>query len=261
MTMIFKVKEILDLFYPIGLEEMDSVRFMNRIDTKYIFSARRLPELLKMMDGVYRVLEINGYRISSYSTTYFDTPDYQFFNQHVTGKSERYKVRYRKYDSTGITFLEVKKKTKKSRTIKWRIENDLSDNTCDDLAIKFIMKHIPDDTKVLAPVLTNCFKRITLVCLNIPERITLDFDLLYSGTNGNNTEIPFIAIAELKSESVAIRSPFSNLVKQLSIYPTGFSKYCLGDAILYDLPRKNILKPKLLLINKIENEYNGSFNT
>jgi hypothetical protein len=112
----------------------------------------------------------------------------------------------------------------------------------------------------LKPVITNSFKRITLVGNEMPERITLDIDLSYSGTDGQSSGLPFIAIAELKSEGLAIRSPFSSLVKKLSVYPAGFSKYCVGNAIIYDIPRKNILKPTLLLINKIENECNRSIS-
>ena len=125
-------------------------------------------------------------------------------------------------------------------------------------AIKFINKHIPGISKALKPVIKNSFKRITLVGIEIPERITLDLDLSFSGIDGQSSGMPFIAIAELKSEGLAIRSPFSALVRRLSVYPAGFSKYCIGNAIIYDIPRKNILKPTLLLINKIENECNRS---
>jgi hypothetical protein len=40
----------------------------------------------------------------------------------------------------------------------------------------------------------------------------------------------------------------------MSIYPAGFSKYCIGTALLNNSLKKNILKPKLLKIKSIENE-------
>lgn len=258
--MISEIKNILDNFNSVRLEEMDKVKLMDRVDTKYLIPANRVPDLLDMMCGRYRVLEINGKRISSYCTVYLDTPDYIFFNQHVTGRPGRIKVRFRSYDSTGITYLEIKKKTKKNRTVKWRVENSLAGDTCTESAIDFINTHVPFNSEVLKPVLINNFKRITLAGFDTPERITIDLDLSFTSPDGRSVELPLISIVELKSEGIATRSPFARLIKQISAYPTGFSKYCIGCAMLHELPMKNILKPKLLLLNRIENEYNGSLS-
>jgi len=70
--MLPEIKVILDSFNPVRLEEIDRVRLMDRIDTKYVFPASRVLDLLYLMDGNYSVLEVNGYRISDYTTTYFD---------------------------------------------------------------------------------------------------------------------------------------------------------------------------------------------
>lgn len=258
--MISEIKDILDSFNSVRLEEMDKVRLMDRVDTKYLIPANRVPDLLNMMSGRYRVLEVNNNRISSYTTIYLDTPDYIFFNQHVTGRTGRIKVRFRSYNSTGITFLEIKKKTKKNRTVKWRTENSLSDNTCSESAIEFINTHIPFNSESLKPVLANSFKRITLAGFDIPERITIDIDLSFTEPEEKSIELPLVAIVELKSKGFAVRSPFSRIIRQISAYPTGFSKYCVGCALLHDMPLKNILKSKLLLLNRIENEYNGSLS-
>ena len=110
--MISEITNILNSFAAVSLEGMDNVRLMDRIDTKFVLPAQQILDLLELMTEKYRVLEINGHRISSYDTTYLDTPDYMFFNQHVTGRIERSKIRFRNYNSTGITFLEIKRKTK-----------------------------------------------------------------------------------------------------------------------------------------------------
>ena len=258
--MISDVINILNSFNSIRLEEMDKVRLMDRFDTKYLLPANRVPDLLQMMQPGYRVLEINKFRISSYTTVYLDTPDFTFFRQHVTGRTGRIKVRFRSYHSTGITFLEIKKKTKKNRTVKWRIENSFSGSCCNESASEFINRHVPFNPEVLNPVLTNNFNRITLVGFNIPERVTIDMDLHYTGLKEKTAGLPLVAVVELKSEGFAARSGFSKMIRQLSVYPTAFSKYCIGNALLYDLPLANILKPKLLLLNRIENEYNGSLS-
>ena len=255
MTTIPVLNDILESFVSVGLEDMGTVKFMDRVEIKYVFPTRRISDLLNLMDGRYKVLEINNFKFSGYNQTYFDTPEFLFYYQHVTRRHERNKVRLRQYESTGVTFLEVKKKTMKGRTIKWRIENTLTGNASDGCANDFIHKHIPYLKDGLKPVLESSFKRITFAGFDVPERITLDLNLSFKGEKGEIAELPFLAIAELKCNGLGCRTPFAALMKKLSVYPTGFSKYCIGSTIVNDVPHKNILKPKLMQIKKFENEY------
>ena len=246
---------------PIGLDAIGSVRFMNRFDTKYVFSIKKIGDLISILDGKYKVLHINNLRTFPYHTTYFDTPDYMFYYQHLRGELERNKIRYRKYENTGTSFLEIKKKTNKRRTIKWRILNKHSPGSFDDPAVDFIREYLPINLTLLKPVLINRFTRTTLIGLESNERITLDYNISFSETaNGEQTELPYLAVVELKKEGFSRCSLFNNLIKQLNIHPTGFSKYCIGNAILNDFLRKNMIKPKLLLLNKIENKYHRSYS-
>jgi hypothetical protein len=247
---------LLNAFEPIGLNEMDSVKLMNRVETKYLFSVNKLPELLSKLDMNYRVLETDQLRTFPYHTTYLDTSDYLFFRHQMTGKLSRYKVRFRRYVSSGISYLEIKKKTNKNRTIKWRIRNYSESNHPDSDATKFIIKHLPFKELELAPVLINRFTRITLVGKTLNERLTLDYNLEFASPGGNEKGLPFLAIAELKRDGFSSHSPFVAIMKQFGIHPNGFSKYCIGNSIVRQMPRTNILKSKILLINKIENEFN-----
>lgn len=112
---VSKVRTALNEMQSISLSEMDSVELMNRFDTKYIFSAERLLEILTLVKNDYRVLEVKGVRLNRYNNLYFDTSDYKFFNEHHNKKANRLKVRYRKYADSGVTFFEVKKKTIKTK--------------------------------------------------------------------------------------------------------------------------------------------------
>ncbi|OFY67960.1 MAG: hypothetical protein A2V64_11655 [Bacteroidetes bacterium RBG_13_43_22] len=256
MTQLTPISEALTSFSHISLDEMDNVRLMNRTDTKYVVSVNRLPGLLAKMNGDYRILEINGNRVFSYLTTYLDTGDYLFFNHHITGKLSRNKVRFRRYEATGITFLEVKKRTNKNRTVKWRIENNLpSDGIFDAAACEFINRHVPQRPLVLQPVLTNTFRRITFVGAEVKERITLDYNISFTNPEGRNAALQKIAVVEVKKDMFTDRSFITAILKESAVYPTGFSKYCIGSAVLNEHLRKNILKPKLLMINKLEYEY------
>jgi hypothetical protein len=252
---------LLNSFEAIGLDEMESVSLMNRLETKYVFSARKLPYMLDYLSGSYKVLEIDNKRTFPYHTTYLDTPDYLFYTQQVRGKLNRHKIRYRIYESTGLSFLEIKKKTNKNRTIKWRIQNSLS-SSCPDLdASLFIKEYIPYNLPGLQPVLINGFSRITLVGVDSRERVTLDFNLSFTSHEGRKSELPFLAIAELKRERHSCQSQIGIIMKQRGIQPNRFSKYCIGSTLIRNMPRKNTLKSNLLLINKIENEYNNSSGT
>ncbi|MGD0581659.1 MAG: polyphosphate polymerase domain-containing protein [Bacteroidales bacterium] len=249
------ISEILSSFPAITLPELDSYMLMNRVDTKYVFSASRIPGILKDLDGRYRTLEIDSLRVFPYHTTYFDSEDWMFFRQHVKRRGVRSKVRFRKYEQTGTQFLEVKRRTNKLRTEKWRILKEInSAGGFDEESLNFIMRHVARDTPHLKPVVVNRFKRITLTSETSEERVTIDFDLIFSDPEGNSFSVPAIGVIERKRIDFSNRSPLAETLKKNFIYPTGFSKYCLGTAVLYDLPGKSLIKPKLLLINKISNE-------
>jgi len=253
------IKASLNSLEPVDLDSLSSVRLMNRIETKYLFSATKLGDLINHLDGKYKVLEIDSLRSFPYLTTYMDTFDYLFYNQHIRGEYERHKIRYRKYEVTGISFLEVKKKTNKRRTIKWRIENNLLADSFDDQAGVFIEKHSNINSLQLKPVIENRFTRATFMSIETKERITIDYDISFRDlSSGRIIEIPFLAVAELKKESYSQFSNFTGIIKHFNIYPKRFSKYCVGSAILNDKLKRNILKQKLLLLNRIENEYISS---
>jgi len=252
-----QISEALTSFTQISLDEMNNVRLMNRTDTKYVMSPDRIPGLLVKMNGNYRILEISGKRAFLYHTTYLDTPDYLFFNQHITGKLSRNKVRFRKYETTGNTFIEVKMKTNKNRTVKWRMESSLAaDGTYDHDTNEFIEKHIRHRPLILKPVLVSLFTRVTFVGVQTSERITLDYNISYSGPDGKKGSLPAVAVLEVKKNRFCDRSVITGILKESSFYPSGFSKYCIGHAVLNEHLRTNMLKPKLLMINKIKNEYN-----
>jgi hypothetical protein len=251
----------LNMLGPIGLENINSAGFMSRTDIKYVISISRLEELINSLNCKYQVLEICNTRTLPYKTIYLDTPDSLFYNQHVRGELERLKIRFRIYESSGQTFLEIKKKTNKNRTIKIRIENSPSNGVFDQNAIDFIKDNSNINSKDVSPVLINRFNRTTLIGPYHDERITLDFNVSFCNIdNDKHIEMPYLAVIELKKEGHFAASAFSNTIKQMGIRPTGFSKYCIGSSILKSSLRKNSIKPSLLLLNKIENEYNYYIN-
>lgn len=254
MSVHEQIEGILKTFQPISLKEMDSVELMNRIDSKYIFSINLLPEILNESKAYFKVLEINNERLFRYTTTYYDTPDLSFFRNHITGRINRHKIRHRTYESTGISYLEVKFKTNKDRTIKWRMKDEIRENF-NPQASEFVRNKAQITVDKLRPVVTNYFRRITLVSLKDKTRITLDFDLSFKGNRVQEKALPYLAIAEIKQEGRDNNNIFIQILKRKGIRQSGFSKYCVGSALLDETPGIHTLKPKILELKKIEKEY------
>ena len=96
------LQDILNDYKPITLEEMNDIRLMNRIDTKFVTTIPVLKQLLEIARDDYYVQETGGLRISPYYTLYFDTPDCAMYNRHEAGHLVRQKLRIRSYVDAGL---------------------------------------------------------------------------------------------------------------------------------------------------------------
>ncbi len=242
------------LFDPISLSEMDGVTLMNRIDTKFLLNSSQLPFILKKATSHYRILEINGERITPYSTVYFDTEDVKMYIMHHNGKLNRYKLRMRSYINSGLSFLEVKRKNNKGRTSKKRINIENSQFDSQQLLndnYSFLEKRLPYSPELLSPKLQNYFRRITLVDNDKTERITIDLGLKFKSMNNDEEKvIDNLVIIELKHDGGG-KSKFRYFLNELNIIPRSMSKYCLGMVIVNPNFKNNRFKNKLRIINKI----------
>lgn len=231
---------------------MDQVRFMNRTDTKYVVPTRDIIPLLKGLQPHYRALDVNGIRMGNYETLYFDTPDFQFYNEHHNGKKNRVKVRYRTYLDSDITFLEVKKKNNKNRTIKLRKRVDELKHQLDE-DDKIFAEIAAQKELTLMPTASNTFKRTTLVSKDFSERATIDFNLKLM-LNGKSVSLPGISIIESKQDLFNRGSEMVASLKEMRFRALRISKYCLGMAMLSDNLKTNNFKKKLRKLEKLENE-------
>ncbi len=237
-------------FKSISLGEMDEVKLLNRFDSKYWFDAKKLHKILKAIKDDYFVLEIDGTKIQPYSTIYFDTPSNYFYVSHHNGKSNRLKIRKRKYVMSGISFLEIKKKDNKGKTDKIRMpicnfQDGLSDEEKD-----FIAKNTHIDTESLEIKFGNRFKRITLVNRDFNERCTIDTNLCFYSPDSGGRAINNLVIVELKQDCRNMKSKIAEVLKENKIYKNGFSKYCMGRALNETSLKKNWFKADILKLEK-----------
>ncbi len=171
---MFETLNTIDKFAPITLLEADRVKLMNRIDTKFIFPAQRLSEFIEAIHGNYQILEIDNFRLMPYKSVYFDTQDKQMLTTHHNGKLNRYKIRKREYVISNRSFLEIKTKTNKGRTIKERVVRTHQGLEFSASEKVFISKTAPYKEENLKPVLWNQFNRMTFVHKYKNERLTVD---------------------------------------------------------------------------------------
>jgi len=243
--------EVTGAFAPISLQEMDSVALLNRVDTKFVLSTSQLITVLDNLRFRYQILSIDHQRIHHYRTLYFDTQGFELYHDHVTGRSEIYKVRSREYLDTQLSFFEIKHKNHKRRTEKSRLPL-LSHSECLDRKIDdFLHGFIPFSSHDLEPKLWNTFRRITLVSKAASERLTIDLDLCFFNEQ-QVLNLEGIAIAEVKQDQFSKDSAFISEMRRQGIRRTGFSKYCFGVSQLYSTVKKNSQKERALMIEKLQ---------
>jgi SPX domain protein involved in polyphosphate accumulation len=133
--------ELINMFSPITLAEMSSVKLMNRTDTKFVTNREKLCQLLEMAQTDYYVQDIDGGRNLEYDTTYFDTSHFDMYSEHQHGHANRQKIRFRTYCCSGLQFMEVKTKNNHGRTKKKRMEvTDM--NLRDEEKRQFLSHHL-----------------------------------------------------------------------------------------------------------------------
>jgi hypothetical protein len=243
-TTMSRTKDLMALFSPITLPEMDRVSLLDRVDTKYFLGVNQLHTALKQLTRNYRALEINGVRLNRYQTIYFDTPDFDLYRQHHNGFGTRYKVRSRSYVDSNVAFFEIKHKTNQGRTLKSRFQIPELRTALDEKADEFVDRHTPLNADQLKPKLWNDYVRVTLVSKQHQERLTLDLNLSF-GWEDRQASLPGITIAEVKQAHFSHESAFIQQMRELGLHPTPFSKYCMGVCMVYDNLKINNFKPHL----------------
>ena len=254
-TMDPQILHLLDQLPPISLDEMKDIKLMNRIDKKYLATIGQLEQLLVMAQGKYMVQQIEGKRYNRYHTIYLDTPDEEMYTEHHNGRLVRQKVRVRTYLDSGDTFLEVKNKNNHGRTKKKRMVvngvNTLHEDGGDMLLSKYANYLLTD----LVPKVENRFERITLVNMAKTERLTIDCHVKFHHLETDiHDTFDRLVIIELKRDG-NVYSPVKDMLRELRIKPSGFSKYCIGSALTNPNLKRNRFKPRFKKIDKLLSKY------
>ena len=247
----------LNNYDPIYLNEMSSVRLMDRHDTKLIMSRSLLNSVLEELINEYYVLEIGSKRAHAYESLYYDTASFKTYREHHNGRLNRYKLRYRSYVDSDLHYFEVKHKSNKNRTIKKRHETIGIQTSLGATSKDMVQRLTYFDPNELFPTLWIYFDRITLVNHDLTERITIDVNLEYkSYLKEVEASHPSMVIVEAKQKRFNRHSKIISTLHDYGVYPIRISKYCLGMLSCFDEIKRNAFKPKMLRISKITgNDY------
>ena len=213
----------------------DNAQLLNRKEIKYIIPIGLLNSILNDCKNEYYLLKINDISIFRYRTSYYDTADLKFYFDHHNGKGNRYKIREREYNQTGQNYIEVKTKTNKNLTIKFRnIINNWSEST------EFIEAHTKIIGSDLHQSLCSEYTRITLLHKQKKEKVTLDFNLFFFEKQ-HFIQYNNLVIAEVKADNISTIH-FNTIMKKHKIRSGSLSKYCLGLISLNPTLKKNNFK-------------------
>ena len=247
------ILDSLNRFESVSLKQLDSVRLQNRIDSKYMLTRTQLAQVLEGIRENQYVLEIDGTRIFTYQTVYFDTSDFQFYRDHHNGCINRVKVRCREYLESHLIFYEIKRKLFGTRTDKQRM---VVDTLYEEIPVEkySLIEYKRLAGKPIEKKLTNRFQRITLTNKAFTERITIDLNIeLYN--DREHVSLPEIAVIEVKQGKTDSFSNTVQVLKSLGIRPSSFSKYAIGISLLEPDLKHNNFKPILLKIDKLKQQY------
>lgn len=246
---------------PITLGEMDSIKLMNRVDTKY---CTREDVLLNILEAAgrhgYRVLEVDGARLTPYNSLYYDTDGLGMYRDHHNKRLVRQKIRTRVYVNSGTTFLEIKRKQNTGRTKKKRIQIDPADFW--DIASAgrageygdFIAEYSKYTLQGIHPAMETIFSRITLVNDARTERITMDTGLRFvNHDTGADKDLGRAVIIEIKQDGRS-HSEMKDILLDLRVKPLRVSKYCIGTALTNPAAPKHRFKVKIRAIEKTTNQ-------
>ncbi len=113
----------------------------------------------------------------------------------------------------------------------------------------YVTERAPCAGDEIVPQIWTDFRRITLVGLDIEERLTIDLDLEFAA-GPERRRLPGMAIVEVKQPHFRPRSPSMLALRELGIRRSKMSKYCIGQATLHPELRQNRFRPVIRTVRR-----------
>lgn len=171
-----------------------------RFETKHLCSIQNIRPIIDWMESNFVAITYKGFRQQNYHNRYFDTPNFKNYFDHHQGAFPREKLRKPITTSESSIYKE-----------------DYSE------------------------VLTIEYQRLQFWNEQSSERITIDTELTFTNKDSSDSNGSWsnLAIIELKSPHRS-KTKVTTYLKELSLRPEPFSKYCIANAMLRpELKRTN----------------------
>lgn len=235
-----------------GLADLSRAILMDRVDTKFLVPSAMVHGLLVELREHCSVLSVAGRRISRYWTHYYDSPDLRFYRSHHNGALNRYKVRCRTYVEQRSSFLEVKRKNNRGRTIKSRVavsEAGLSALEANDAFLRSCGVARIDE---LIDTLRCDYDRVAFASEGTGERLTIDFNISFRDLDSQQRAgLQDLVVVELKQNTLNWRSTLFKVFRHHGLRPCSFNKYCIGLCLLRrPMLKTNRFKETLLKVER-----------
>ncbi|MEX2487703.1 MAG: VTC domain-containing protein [Nitriliruptoraceae bacterium] len=225
----------------VGLDAVTAAGAQARYDRKYLVDVAGVDIAIAALHPRFGALQIGTARAFDYVTVYFDTPDLATFRMHRQGRRRRFKIRTRHYGNPDTVTLEVKCKSARGQTVKYRrAHTGSSAFALDDAGRQFVHTSLERHygaaaydfgLSTLDWTVETTFTRSTLVAETLGERVTIDRHLAVRGPASAFTFDPARAIVETKSPRWYAVS--GRALRDAGAREGRLSKYCLGIAVLH----------------------------
>lgn len=225
----------LDLRPSVSLDVLHrEAALLDRVDRKYLVPLTVLPTLLHRLPASAEVLRVDGRDRFGYDTVYFDTPDLRSFRTAARRRPVRWKVRTRTYTDSDASWIEVKLRDRRGRTVKHRQPRTAGEPTSLTEADRAFVRGFEDGRSLdeaalaaLVPTLRTGYRRVTLHEPVSASRATVDLGLRGSlvEVDGPGRAVDLCGYAVVETKTAGRPGPVDRVLWDLGYRPVRFSKY------------------------------------
>ena len=210
-----------------------------RAESKFVVSSATAAAFISALQDRFAVLPAGAALVADYRSLYFDTDDLAFFHAHRCGRRVRHKVRVRHYADRELSVLEVKSRRGEHHTVKSCRPREYGTTGLgpDDLAY---VREQCGRIGALLPQAWVAYRRVTLVGLTSPERVTLDLNLDMWRASGHE-QLDRAVIIEVKQPRLDHHSDAMRALRAAGSRPAWMSKYCTAIVLTSPGVRANHL--------------------
>lgn len=227
-------------------------KLQRRTDSKFVLPVADVADLLIGQHGHYAAMRVPSGAVATYRSLYFDTPELTCFHDHRRGRRRRYKVRVRHYPDRALSFFEVKSKQSARLTVKHRLQVGYGSEHLGRSVRSLLSEHVGALAEDLSPTAYIHYRRVSLVGIEVPERVTIDFDLEVSSPGGRPHRFGALAVVEVKQPHLDRGSPMVRALARRRIPRQSMSKYVAAIAATQPAVRRNRLLPALRAVERTE---------